>query len=731
MQRSTHRGERRPSGSHQISLSRSHRPVSVLSLRVFIFTAFSVLTLLYLSAAHLLRASHGSDGKDSSSGVPQNGLRSGRSLDRVGDPSESGGVEYHGVDGPGKRITEWPAPQKVELGGALVELQSLGEEERASLLKRVRAGTATLNAEPTRMHGIVGVGDDGQTRFVPKTLDPKAQTNMSAILRRGGGFNLELSDSLALDRNVADSRHQACAKVDYSQTLMHQASVVIVFYNEPFSTLMRSVHSVLNLTPPSLLKEIILVDDGSDLDWIRSRTENSLNTNPISNSHPDSNFKSRAVAESDMDKITLEEYVKVLPKTRLVRLPERKGIVAARLAGIKASTAPIFVILDSHIEVQPGWLEPLSGRITEAPNAVVMPQVDSMNARTFEYVNGGIGCTLGFLWKLIEHSYEPGESSPAERLVKDPTAMVSSPTMAGGLFAANRDFFLNGLGGGYDEGLQFWGTENLELSFRLWLCGGRLECSRCSRVYHVFRDGGVGYSSPPHSTTINKLRVLSTWMDEYADLAWHTIGSPKIDFGYDSVLETRKWRKQKQCKNFQYFFDEVWPESLVKKLPEDVPYLGTVQHLASGRCLDLANDHPESRAPVLYECHGAHSQQFMFFRNAGRIMPVANDETCVHPRGKTIWCERDASLKFTVLPANGPEGDNMERDKDGADSAADAGAAPVAPSEFDTIMLKHGENECLGVDASGKVASVACDDAARWRWQKYPAPKQFTPPSHR
>lgn len=439
--------------------------------------------------------------------------------------------------------------------------------------KSLRLKKEKLDRElKTLLPTVSGWGEGGKGVHLTSTKDKEK----AAEVFSQGAYNVYVSDRISPNRTLNPVVAKECNDIKYNVDELPHVTVIIIFTNEIFSALVRTIWSVINRTPKSLLREIILVDDFSDKEYLQTTLHDYidiyLNTVPGYN-HGD------------------DELVK------LVRLPKRLGLIKARLEGARMAKGDVLLFLDSHCEATDLWLEPLVQRIKENNKVFICPVIDIINDKTLEYNAvdpyffqlGGFDWTGHFTW--INR-----RESDAQR---EPTKAAKSPTMAGGLFAVDRKYFFEV--GSYDDDMLIWGGENLELSFRVWQCGGRVEIHPCSHVGHIFRDFHPYSFNGLDSHGYNTLRTVKVWMDEFSK--YFFMSRPdllQIKFG--DLTSRLQLRERLQCKSFQWYLDNVYDK---RKFiyDRDVFAYGWVKNRKTDLCIDVLNKHETSDDPAgLYTC---------------------------------------------------------------------------------------------------------------------------------
>ncbi|XP_055884830.1 probable N-acetylgalactosaminyltransferase 9 isoform X2 [Biomphalaria glabrata] len=457
-----------------------------------------------------------------------------------------------------------------------------------------------------------GPGEKGE----PVYLEGEEKKLADSLIEKEA-FNRIASDKISLERSLKDVRDPRCKSIVYPSDLP-KASVVIIFHNEAWSPLLRTAHSVVNRSPPQYLQEVILLDDFSDKDFLKEKLE-------------------QYIAATWPDGIV-----------RLVRTQERSGLIRAKVAGAKAAVGDVLVFLDSHCEVNTGWLEPIVSRIAEDRTAVLCPIIDAIDDRSLEYSGNGGYTTGGFSWSL---HFTWADDSPRAIESPDYIKPIRSPTMAGGLLAADRNFFFEI--GAYDPGMDVWGGENLEISFRVWMCGGKLEFIPCSRVGHIFRSSHP-YTFPGNKDThgINSMRLAEVWMDDYKRL-FYTHRKDLLGTDYGDISERKELRKKLNCHTFKWYLDNVYPEKFIPD--ENVKAWGMVRNPDSGICLDtLQRDEKTVFDVGMFSCQNGGSASQVF--SLTLTNELRREEACLDSSGQ------DGS-RVSLRPCTGQQNQKWIHDK--------------------------------------------------------------------
>ncbi|XP_016959200.1 polypeptide N-acetylgalactosaminyltransferase 8 [Drosophila biarmipes] len=393
-----------------------------------------------------------------------------------------------------------------------------------------------------------------------------------ATSQRERGYNAWLSKRISPERTLYDMRHRSCKKLEYSLEKLPSVSVVITYHNEEASVLLRTLSSLRSRTPILLLREIVLVDDGSS-----------------------------AVDEKLNDFL----QIKFLNMVRHHRLPSQVGLMQARVAGAQLALADVLVFLDSHVEVTKGWLEPLLAPILRNNRTCTTPIIDTIDYDNFSYRRGKP--SRGFFNWQFNYIQLPLLKEEAVAL----PAPHKNPIMNGGLFAIGRQWFAEL--GGYDKGLKIWGAEQFELSLKLWLCGGQILEVPCSRVGHLYRDGRfqIRYTDK-NKDKENKIiarnyrRVAEVWLDEFKDKIFANMPHLTV-LSVGSLTEQRELKKRLHCKPFKWFLNNLAADFLnLYPIIDPAEYAsGVLQSVASPKlCLDRNDSRHEH--PKLSPCSSDH-----------------------------------------------------------------------------------------------------------------------------
>ncbi|XP_065670493.1 N-acetylgalactosaminyltransferase 7 [Hydra vulgaris] len=468
-----------------------------------------------------------------------------------------------------------------------------------------------------------GPGEGGK----PHRLKPE-QKEEEERLKGVYGFNQLVSDEISLDRVVPDMREEECKHWLYPNDLP-SSSVIFIFHNEGWSTLLRSVHSVINRTPPHLLHEIVLVDDKSELEHLHER----------------------------LDEEIKKPYYQ--SKVKLVRNKQREGLIRARNIGAIAATGEVLVFLDAHCEVGGNWLPPLIAPIQEDPTTLTAPIIDGINWDDFSinpvYQKGSHSRGI-FEWGMLYKETDLPEKEARKRVYH--SEPYNSPTHAGGLFAIKRSWFKEL--GWYDPGLLIWGGENYELSFKLWQCGGRSLWVPCSHVSHVYRghscsschsgDMGRKWSGIPLSLR-NYKRLIEVWFDDKYKEFFYTREPLARFIDTGDVSEQMALKKRMNCKSFTWFMEEI-AYDVLKKYPEPPPnaHWGEVRNIATNLCVDTLNRSPPYRIG-LSGCHKSGGNQLWRLNTLGQL---ASGEWCVRYEKASNEIENELSMEW--CPSGTPSG---------------------------------------------------------------------------
>ncbi|MDR1552374.1 MAG: glycosyltransferase [Prevotellaceae bacterium] len=184
---------------------------------------------------------------------------------------------------------------------------------------------------------------------------------------------------------------------------------------------------------------------------------------------------------------------------------ERQGVAASRDIGVSMIKTPYFILIDGHMRFYTrAWQNIIIDKIKENDRAIYCFQCFALNSNGNKlHDRHGFGAFIMFDGNYFNEILE-AKWITKENAITDP--IIEIPCLLGASYSTSKRYwnYIKGL-----NGLRYYGSDEVYLSLKVWLEGGKCILIKDVEVGHLFR------TKPPYELILpdsmyNKLFVIKT-----------------------------------------------------------------------------------------------------------------------------------------------------------------------------------------------------------------------------
>ena len=305
-------------------------------------------------------------------------------------------------------------------------------------------------------------------------------------------------------------------------------------------------------------------------------------------------FKPFPVNQFSQDLLEVEPLMNSLGvPVQFHRFDTNEGLIYCRRFGCERATGDAVLVLDSHIEVKPGFIEPLLKAVDKEYRVIAAPVFefwDTFENQFFTFDGKALGFDKYLTWIFVTHPKD-GRN-------------FHSPSILGGAFLATKRFLKEV--DYFGRCMEGWGAENIEIGIKTWLFGGEVVSVPCSRVLHYASRrkpmSHAGRVKPPNYEFNNGIIVKSFFSDdEFKEFDLHAGGIDKFLVPCEETIKANK----AMLKNSKSDRDFAWMRRNLMSSIESFDGETLIAHtlVSAGKCLTSIND-----KFILEDCNTANSK---------------------------------------------------------------------------------------------------------------------------